>query len=268
MSTKESTNKTSSSSTAKTAETSSNKQVNNTKYKGRLVIVTGDKGGTGKSVVARMLLDIYRHRNINCLAYECDQSNPQLFRHYNKIPPGVVALKLDERNGADAIQDNLKEFKPSVSLVDLPAGAADYFEKMSEDIFLFEGLERFGYKITTISVLGRVKDSVLQLKRLVEFCGDRVDYIVLKNLYWGKPENFTRYDNSKIRQTVLQKGGIELSFPELFEDIFDVIDDKDLTFRETLENDVLTVSNQSRLFGWINKAEAEFEKAAEFLALK
>ena len=143
----------------------------------------------------------------------------------------------------------------------------DYFEKMSEDIFLFEGLERFGYKITTISVLGRVKDSVLQLKRLVEFCGDRVDYIVLKNLYWGKPENFTRYDNSKIRQTVLQKGGIELSFPELFEDIFDVIDDKDLTFRETLENDVLTVSNQSRLFGWIKKAEAEFEKAADFLVL-
>lgn len=34
----------------------------------------------------------------------------------------VVALKLDERKGADAIQDNLKTYKPSVSLVDLPAG--------------------------------------------------------------------------------------------------------------------------------------------------
>ena len=267
MSTKESTNKTNSSSSVKTTNNSNNKQVNNTKYKGRLVIVTGDKGGTGKSVVARMLLDIYRHRNINCLAYECDQSNPQLFRHYNKIPPGITCLRLNERSGADAIQDNLKTYKPSVSLIDLPAGAADYFEKMSEDIFLFKGLERFGYKITTISVLGRVKDSVLQLKRLVDFCGDRVDYIVLKNLYWGNPENFTRYDNSKIRQTVLQLGGIELSFPELFEDIFDVIDDKDLTFREALENDILTVSNESRLFGWIEKAEAEFEKAADFLVL-
>ncbi len=70
---------------------------------------------------------------------------------------------------------------------------------MSKDIFLFEGLEKFGYKITTISVLGRVKDSVLQLKRLVDFCGDRVDYIVLKILYWGKPEDFIPYDKSKKR---------------------------------------------------------------------
>ena len=267
MSTKQSTNQTNSSSSVKTTNNSNNKQVNNTKYKGRIIIVTGDKGGTGKSVVARMLLDIYRQRNINCIAYECDQSNPQLFRHYNKILPGVTCLRLDERNGFDAIQDNLQELKPSVSLIDLPAGAADYFEKMSEDIFLFDNVERFNYKITTVSVLGRVKDSVIQLKRLLDFCGDRVDYIVLKNLYWGKPDNFTRYNNSKVRQAILERGGIELCFPELFEDIFDVIDDRDLTFREAVQEGVLSVSNASRLFGWIKKAEAEFEKAADFLAL-
>ena len=33
----------------------------------------------------------------------------------------------------------IKKFSPSVSLVELNAYAADYFEKMSEDIFLFEG---------------------------------------------------------------------------------------------------------------------------------
>ena len=122
MSTKSSPNKTSSDSSVKTTDNPDNKTVSNPKSKGRLVIVTGDKGGTGKSVVARMLLDVYRHRNINCIAYECDQSNPQLFRHYNKLSPGVMALKLNERGGADAIQDDLKEFSPSVSLVDLPAG--------------------------------------------------------------------------------------------------------------------------------------------------
>jgi ABC-type siderophore export system fused ATPase/permease subunit len=62
---------------------------------GRLVLVTGDKGGAGKSVMARILLDVYRHRNIHCIAYECDQSNPQLYRHYSKVSPGVQTLKLN-----------------------------------------------------------------------------------------------------------------------------------------------------------------------------
>ena len=106
MSRKNSTNKTISSSTVKTTDNSDNKTVSNPKYKGQLVIVTGDKGGTGKSVVTLMLLDIYRHRNINCIAYECDQSNPQIFRHYNKLSPGVTPLRLDKRNGDDAIQDD------------------------------------------------------------------------------------------------------------------------------------------------------------------
>lgn len=235
---------------------------------GRLVLVTGDKGGTGKSVVARILLDIYRHRNINCIAYECDQSNPQLYRHYNKVAPGVSGLKLNQRGGADALQDDLKRFSPKVSLVDLPAGAAEYFESVAKDIFLFQNAGRLGYRITMVSVLGRVKDSVLQLKRLMDFCGDKVDYVVVKNLYWGDENKFTRYNNSKVRQAVLELGGIELLLPELYDDIFDLIDSKDLTFREALEHDDFSLSNQSRVYGWIDAVESEFAKAAVQLGLE
>lgn len=236
-------------------------------FPGRLVIVTGDKGGTGKSIVARVLLDIYRHRNNDCIAYECDQSNPQLFRHYNKIPPGVKTLKLNERGGADALQDDLKEFSPKVSLVDLPAGAADYFEGVAKDISLFRNAEKLGYKITMVSVLGRVKDSVVQLKRLLEFCGDKVNYVAVRNLYWGTDDKFSRYNNSKTRQVLKDLGGIELLFPELYDDLFDLVDANDLTFREATDHEALTLSNQSRLFDWIDGCELEFLKAQEFLRL-
>ncbi|MFN6571092.1 hypothetical protein [Dendronalium sp. ChiSLP03b] len=235
---------------------------------GRLVLVTGDKGGTGKSVVARILLDIYRHRNINCIAYECDQSNPQLYRHYNKVAPGVSGLKLNQRGGADALQDDLKRLSPKVSLVDLPAGAAEYFESVAKDIFLFQNAQRLGYRITMVSVLGRLKDSVLQLKRLVNFCGDRVDYVVVKNLYWGDENKFTRYNNSKVKQAVEELGGIELLLPELYDDIFDLIDSQDLTFREALEHEDFSLSNQSRVYGWIDAVETEFNRAAVQLGLE
>jgi hypothetical protein len=238
-------------------------------YTGRLVLVTGDKGGTGKSVMARILLDIYRHRNINCIAYECDQSNPQLYRHYSKVPPGVQTLKLNQRGGADALQDDLERFSPKVSLVDLPAGAAEYFESVASDIYLFQNAETMGYRITMISVLGRVKDSVIQLKRLVDFCGSRVDYVVAKNIYWGEKEKFIRYDNSKVRQVVLNSlGGVELLLPDLYDDLFDFVDSNDLTFREALKHNGLTLSNQSRMFDWVSKTELQLELAAFLLSLE
>jgi hypothetical protein len=233
---------------------------------GRLVLVTGDKGGTGKSVMARILLDIYRHRNINCIAYECDQSNPQLYRHYNKVPPGVQTLKLNQRGGADALQDDLERFSPKVSLVDLPAGAAEYFESLASDIYLFQNAENMGYRITMVSVLGRVKDSVVQLKRLVDFCGDRVDYVVAKNIYWGEERKFIRYNDSKVRQVLLNElGGVELLLPDLYDDLFDFIDKYDLTFREALKHDALSVSNRSRIFDWVDKASIQLETAASLL---
>ena len=234
---------------------------------GRIVIITGDKGGTGKSVVARMLLDIYRDRKYNCIAYDCDESNPQLYRHYHKLAPGVRTLKLNRRGGADALQDDLKQFSPRVSLVDLPAGAAEYFRSISQDISLFYNAERFGYKVTMISVLNRQKDSISQLKKLVEFCGDKVDYVIVKNLYWGEEYKFTRYNNSKTRKAVQKLGAVELEFPELFDDIFDLVDEGDLTFREAIDSERLTISNQSRIFNWVENCEVELQKAGEYLGL-
>jgi hypothetical protein len=233
----------------------------------RLILVTGDKGGTGKSITSRILLDIYRDRGKHCLAYDCDQSNPQLARHYSKLEPGVMGLKLNERGGADALQDDLEKLSPDISLVDLPAGAAEYFEGIAQDIRLFHNAEQFGYRITMVSVLGRVKDSVNQLKRLVNFCQERVDYVVAKNLYWGSQEKFTRYDTSKTREAIKEMGGVEICIPELFDDIFDTIDINDLTFREALNSDLFTISNKSRIFGWLEECEAQVLKAAAQLAL-
>lgn len=233
----------------------------------RIILVTGDKGGTGKSLTSRLLLDVLHDKSKNCLAYDCDQSNPQLARHYGKLPSGVKGLKLNERGGADALQDDLENFSPEVSLVDLPAGAAEYFEGIAKDIRLFQNAEVFGYRITMVSVLGRVKDSVVQLKKLISFCEDRVDYVIAKNLYWGSEEKFTRYNDSKTRELVLQLGGAEICIPELFDDIFDVIDANDLTFREALTSQLFTLSNKSRIFAWIEESESQLRQAAFQLGL-
>ena len=67
--------------------------------------------------------------------------------------------------------------------------------------------------------------------------------------------------------TVEELGGKEICIPELFDDIFDVIDANDLTFREALTSQLFTLSNKSRIFAWIEESESQLHQAAFQLGL-
>jgi energy-coupling factor transporter ATP-binding protein EcfA2 len=233
----------------------------------RLVLVTGNKGGTGKSTFARALLDVYRHYQIKCLAYDGDKTNAQLYRHYDQVEPGVVLLDIYTVTGVDRLIEDLDEKQPTVALVDLPAGSGDAFEKLESKTGLFADAASMGYRTTTVSVLSRVKDSVNTLRLLMQYCGDRVDYIAVKNLYYGAALEFARFDNSKTRGEFTSRGGIEIVLPSLVDLTYDQIDEKDLTFREALNGNTLTRPNRSRVKAWLQEVENELERVGNLLAL-
>ncbi len=90
--------------------------------KKRLITVTSDKGGTGKSTFSRGFLDLLLRKNISCLACDSDKRNAQLYRHYKEVRGGVKRIDVGVRGGADALLDDMEQVGTSVILVDLPAG--------------------------------------------------------------------------------------------------------------------------------------------------
>ncbi|NJL23483.1 MAG: hypothetical protein HC895_25955 [Leptolyngbyaceae cyanobacterium SM1_3_5] len=67
---------------------------------------------------------------------------------------------------------------------------------------------------------------------------------------------------------VVQKGGLIISIPDLFDDTFDLLDDKDLTFTQALEAEHgLPLADRRRVRIFLEEAEAELMKAAPFLGL-
>lgn len=98
----------------------------------RLVIVTGDKGGVGKSTFARGLLQLYINKDLVCLAYEADQRNPQLERHYvDKYRPLIRYVDIFRKGQADKLlidMDNERQF--SLFLLDLPAQSGGFLKTM------------------------------------------------------------------------------------------------------------------------------------------
>ncbi|MEA5606382.1 hypothetical protein VB732_35375, partial [Nostoc sp. UHCC 0252] len=153
-----------------------------------------------------------------------------------------------------------------VALMDLPSGVGDYFKDFVQDI----EAASLGYHITMVSVLGRGKDSIIQLKRLIEVCGNQVDYVVVKNLYWGEEDDeiFIKYNESKTRKSVLELGAIEVNFFPLIHTAYDRIDFQDLTFTEAMTHEELTPSNKMRLSVWIPKNESELISCGSFLGLE
>lgn len=246
----------------------------------RLIFVYGDKGGVGKSAFARLLLDIYRFLSIPCKAIDSDTSNADLYRCYKRIRSGMQTLPDDEpdavervdftvRGEADYLIDSLGDYNELI-LVDLPARSRDAFTTFIQELDLLNVAAESGYRVTIVHVLGKTRSSVSALKEVVELCGDGADYVVVKNLLFGEPHTFTRYDASQTRKKVLEQlGGIELNMQEMFWTSWDVIEDNDLPFRWAVdaERTILQRSQRTRAYRWLADMENEVRNASAFLGL-
>lgn len=246
----------------------------------RLVFVYGDKGGVGKSAFARLLLDIYRSDSVPCQAIDSDTSNADLYRCYKRVgdktlqlgddePDAVERIDFTVRGEADYLIDSLGDYKELI-LVDLPARSRDAFTNFIQELDLLSVAAESGYRATIVHVLGKTRSSVAALKEVVELCGDGADYVVVKNLLFGEPHTFVRYDASQTRKKVVEQlGGRELYMQEMFWTSWDVIEDNDLPFRwaTDAEKTILQRSQRTRAYRWLADMTEEVKKASLYLGL-
>lgn len=244
------------------------KQVN--KNIKRLVIVTGDKGGVGKSTFTRALLQLYIDKNLWCIAYDADQRNNQLHRHYEKYSGLIRCINVFDKGKADQLLIDLEADYFPLVLLDLPAQSGGVFELFVKELSFFDILaDELGYRVTMVSVINRLRDSVNILKALYEeCCGDQVDYVVVKNLFFGDENKFGRYTSSDIRNTLLKKGLVEVLMPDLMDYCYDFIDDNSLTFGQALSKEFgAAISVRARVGSWLKDFEEKLQPAHKLLGL-
>jgi CobQ/CobB/MinD/ParA nucleotide binding domain len=241
----------------------------------RILAVTSDKGGSGKSVVSRTIADVLLRHSVPALVFDADKRNAQLFRHYDVafkhcggMHPGVARIDLSVRGGTDALLNLLESADVQVVLIDFPAGGGELFERLEREIKLLDFLDELGYRLTLISVISRVKDCVNSLRTLMEFCGDRADYVVVKNGFFGEPNRFRRFDGSKTEALLHQLNGQVIAFPDLYDDTFDAIDERSLTFSQALEPAAgFTMADRRRVKVFLDEAERQLRTAGDLLGI-
>jgi hypothetical protein len=232
-----------------------------------LIFTVADKGGTGKSTFTRALIDILHDRNIDYLAYDGDQRNSQLYRHYHGVGNGINQLNFRIEGGADELIEAMDSRSAPVIVVDLPGGGVELLERLNSQMSFLTDATEMGYAVTMVSVMSRIKDSVNALRLLMDLTGDSAHHIAVKNLYWGDEQKFSFFDNSTTKQRLLDAGGLVMNMPDLFDDTYSIIDEHSLSFRAAIDDPRLTRPHRSRVNHWLRQLESQIELADKFLGI-
>ena len=227
----------------------------------RLVFVTGDKGGVGKSFTARTLVQHNLDTDQACHAYDIDPVNPSLHQYY---PENTIRLNLEEAGALDQIRNDL-EFN-SLLLVDCAARALHELDGWFRELGLFRQREDLHLGITFVFVITPDKSCTAIMSEALDMFGHEADYLVVKNLKMGK--DFSIYENSKLRKRLMEEyQGMEIILPSLLERTVVLLDRHDLGFNRALVDDRVTVADRSRVRGFLEQAYAELGTAKDRLSV-
>lgn len=216
-----------------------------------IFMITGGKGGTGKSTVCMATLDTLGR---SAILIETDTSNPDVAKAYGKTNT-THALNLDERAGwIDLV--NLAAATQEALVIN---GAARSIEALNNAAILGEALEELDRDLIVLFVMSRTRDSL-------ELLADHRDILpadvaqtwAVLNSYFGAPSMFTRYMESNQRKEIEAQTGT-LVFPDLADRVLDQLNHERLTIAAAA--DQMTIGNRMELQRWRREAQNELRKA-------
>jgi len=221
-----------------------------------LNFIGGEKGGVGKSVVARVLAQYFIDNELPFTGFDTDRSHTTFTRFYQGYASPVI---VDRFEGLDAIAQALVEHTgettPSI-IVDLAAQTTSPVARWIKESDLLTLMAEMGITVNLWHIADPGKDSVDLLDRLIETYGEGPNYIVVKNE--GRGSDFYQLDHSEALQKALSKGAHVVSLGQLHESSMRKIDRQDTSFwaavHQTSGPEALGLLERQRVKSWLKKS--------------
>jgi len=177
-----------------------------------IVYVGGNKGGTGKSLVAIALADYMKHkRGSSVLLIETDIDNPDVAKGMGSEVDAVVTADTRHEDGWRTILNTLESSPSSVTIIN--AGARDLDTLRLYGEYLRMGAEAIGADLIVLWVISHERDSLVALRDFLQFHTGTV--WVVGNRFFEEAGTFALYHDSKLREDIERRGGGLVLFPIL-----------------------------------------------------
>lgn len=225
----------------------------------KIHFIGGEKGGVGKSVVARLCAQYLIDRALPFQALDADASHGALMRHYAEFTRPV---DLDRPDSADEILTLATETDRRV-VVDLPAQSDRLLSKWIAEVAVIEMARENGVGVMFWHVMDDGKDSILTLDRLLDRYGSSARICVVKNL--GRGKDFSLFERSATCAKAGTLGAIIIELPELLPAAMQKMDRHDASYWAAANNPSFaggsfSWADRQRIKVWLRFAYAQLER--------
>jgi hypothetical protein len=223
--------------------------------------IGGEKGGVGKSVVARLLAQYWIDRGRAFAGVDGDNSHGALLRHYGDFSQ---AVDLSATDSADQIMDRALGAERRV-LVDLPAQSARALGAWLLGANVLGLARELGTPITFWHVSDGGFASVGQIEKALDQYGDQAAHVVVKN--HARSKDFSQLDASPASRKLSQLSGQVVNLSELDATAMYKIDSAGLSFwagaNSSEGEGALKPLERERVKLWLNKSYAAFDQLGD-----
>ncbi len=188
-------------------------------------LVGGEKGGVGKSVVARVLAQYMIDRELPFCAFDTDRSHGSLLRFYGdySVPTEVEAFESLDAIVEAAVADSERHI-----LVDLAAQTFQPLVAWLEESGVLELTNDLGITVTYWNVMDAGKDSVDLLGPLFAQHAPNLNYVLVLNELRG--DDFSLFEQSEAKQRTLDINAQIISLKRLHPPLMQKIDASSASF--------------------------------------
>jgi hypothetical protein len=177
-----------------------------------VIIVGADKGGVGKTTVARTLLDYFIAHQVPTRAFDTEAPRGTLKRFHPELTEVVdMALVADQMK----IFDTLNSSDASVTVIDVRAGLMSPTLKALRDIGFIEAAKKGQITFAVFHILGPSIASLDEINETAAYLGD-ARYFMVKNFI--NNTHFFEWDEATHSSYFKQiKDAVEIVIPKLNE---------------------------------------------------
>ncbi len=222
-------------------------------------LIGGEKGGVGKSVVARLLAQYMIDHEIPFIGFDTDRSHGSLLRFYSDFASQTV---IDNYQSLDAIIETASAHPEQRILVDLAAQTHYPLAKWIEESGVLELAEELGISICYWNVMDSGKDCVDLLSKLLNQYGSRLNYVLVQNQI--RDDNFNILEFSGVKDRALDLNARVITLKRLHAPVMTKIDSNSYSFwaaknKDADSSNALGLLERQRVKIWLNHAYKEIE---------
>lgn len=216
----------------------------------QIFFVHGDKGGVGKTEVAKRMAAVMLQAGRTVTLVDGDNKNPGLHAAFEHSGLDVQRINVMTVAGRNALFDVIAEAAGDV-LIDLPARGSDVTERLnrdgaSEDGFSLELLLReIDAELRILFVIDQTRPPLAALRDELKALPATTSWIIVRN--WREERDFDLFDKSKTKADLDARGAPIIDLVRLDPRVNDILENEGLNLISAQTSDTLSMLQKMRV---------------------